>query len=224
VKSSQRLAYGTLAEALGQRGLVEPQRLTLALQTSVQGPIPFPEVLVGDGLIGDWELSKTVCDLYGLPFLPIDICGPQGEARQGLDTEFLIQHRLVPLSRFGNLLVVAMPGIVPAEVLAALESAHGVQVLAVVGTVNSNNRWLQESLAGEVAPALPGSDTDWSNIFDEGDAAVLLELTPGSPEGDLGTEGLGLLAEEEPAPPPPPPPPAQTPPLRMRPGPGRSAG
>lgn len=220
MKSSQRLAYGTLAEALGQRGLIDSQRLTLALQTSVQGPIPFPEVLVGDGLVGDWELSKTVCDLYGLPFLPIDICGPQNDARQGLDSEFLLQHRLVPLSRFGNLLVVAMPGIVPAEVLAALESAHGVQVLPVVGTVNSNNRWLQESLAGEVAPALPGSDTDWSNIFDEGDAAVLLELGPSSGEGDVNPEALGFVTEE-PAPAPPPPPP---PPYLRRPGPGTSPG
>jgi len=200
VKSSQRLAYGTLAEALGQRGLIESQRLTLALQTSVQGPIPFPEVLVGDGLIGDWELAKTVCDLYGLPFLPIDICGPQTEARQGLDTEFLLQHRLVPLSRFGNLLVVAMPAIVPAEVLAALEAAHGVQVLAVVGTVNTNNRWLQESLAGEVAPALPGSDDDWSKIFDEGNAGVLLDLGPGDAEGS--NEGLSFGAEDSAVPPP----------------------
>ena len=199
MKSSQRLAYGTLAEALGQRGLIESQRLTLALQTSVQGPIPFPEVLVGDGLIGDWELAKTVCDLYGLPFLPVDICGPQSEARQGLDTEFLIQHRLVPLSRFGNLLVVAMPAIVPAEVLAALEAAHGVQVMPVVGTVNSNNRWLQESLAGEVAPALPGSDDDWSKIFDEGNAGVLLDLTPGDSDG---ADGLSFGADDSATPPP----------------------
>ena len=199
MKSSQRLAYGTLAEALGQRGLIESQRLNLALQTSVQGPIPFPEVLVGDGLIGDWELAKTVCDLYGLPFLPVDICGPQTEARQGLDTEFLIQHRLVPLSRFGNLLVVAMPAIVPAEVLAALEAAHGLQVMAVVGTVNSNNRWLQESLAGEVAPALPGSDDDWSKLFDEGNAGVLLDLTPCDSDG---ADGLSFGADDGSAPPP----------------------
>lgn len=192
MKSSQRLAYSTLSEILGQRNLVDPQRLALALQTSVQGPIPFPEVLVSDGLIGDWELSKTVCDLYGLPFLPVDICLPQAEAREGLDVEFLLQHRLVPLSRYGKLLVVAMPAIVPTEVLSALASAHGLQVVPVVGSVQSNNRWLQESLAGEVAPALPGSDDDWSNIFDEGNAAVLmdLEVDPSSDE-----DGLDLLMD-----------------------------
>jgi hypothetical protein len=186
LKSSQRLAYSTLSEALGQRHQVDAQRLALALQTSVQGPTPFPEVLVTEGLIGDWELSRTVCDLYGLPFLPVDICSPRGEAREGLDPEFLLKHRLVPLNRFGNLLVVSMPALVPAEVLTALAEGYGVHVVPVVGSVQSNNRWLQEHLSKAVAPALPGSDDDWSNIFDEGNAAVLLELGGDSPEdGEL---------------------------------------
>jgi hypothetical protein len=192
VKSTRRLAYSTLSEILGQRHQVDSQRLALALQTSIQGPTPFPEVLVTEGLVGDWELSRTVCDLYGLPFLPADICAPQEEAREGLDAEFLLKHRLVPLSRFGNLLVVCMPALVPAEVLSALAETHGVHVVPVVGSVQSNNRWLQEHLSKEIAPALPDSDDDWSNIFDEGNAAVLLEL-----EGDPADEGgLELLSPE----------------------------
>ena len=194
MKSNQRLAYSTLSEVLGQRNLVDPQRLTLALQTSVQGTTPFPEVLVTEGLIGDWELSKTVCDLYSLPFLPVDITTPQEAAREGLDAEFLLHHRLVPVNRFGNLLVVSMPALVPAEVLAALTAAHGVHIVPVVGSVQSNNRWLQEHLAGEVAPALPGSDDDWSNIFDEGNAAVLLDLE-GEPV-EVDESALEILTPE----------------------------
>lgn len=194
MKSNQRLAYSTLSEVLGQRNLIDPQRLTLALQTSVQGTTPFPEVLVTEGLIGDWELSKTVCDLYSLPFLPVDICAPQAEARAGLNAEFLLRHRLVPVNRFGNLLVVAMPALVPAEVLVALTETHGVHIVPVVGSVQSNNRWLQDHLSSEVAPALPGSDDDWSNIFDEGNAAVLLDLE-GEP-GDVEEVELELLTPE----------------------------
>ena len=41
-----------------------------------------------------------------------------------------------------------------------------------------------------MAPALPGSDDDWSNIFDEGNAAVLLELGGDASEGDGGLELL----------------------------------
>ena len=177
LKSSQRLDYANLSEVLGQRGLVQPQRLSLALQTSGQAQVPFPEMLVTDNLIGDWELSRVVCDLYSLAFLPVDIYRPDPEAMKGLDPTFLLHHRLVPLARHGQLLTVAMPGLVQAEVLAALSVASDLQIVPVVGTVVTNNAWLQEHLSSAVEPALPGEvESQWSNIFDEGDAAVLFDL------------------------------------------------
>lgn len=177
MKHSQRLDYTAFSAVLGQRGLVEPQRLSLTLQTSMQGPIPFPEMLVGEGLIGDWELSRVVCELYGMPFLPVEICSPSEAAREGLPADFLRQHRLVPVGRYGNLLVVAMPGLVPAQVLKTLEQRCSLQVLPVVGSVQGNNRWMQENLPAEPEAAMPvASGDDWSSLFDEGDAAVLLDL------------------------------------------------
>lgn len=185
MKSNRRLDYATLSEVLGQRGLVEPQRLSLALQTCQQTRVPFPETLVADNLIGDWELAKVVCDIYGLPFLPVDIYAPDEEAFAGLEKDFLRQHRLVPVGRHGNVLVVAMPGIVQADVLGALSTQHDLRILPVVGTVLTNNRWLEEFMPVEVSAALPatgdgapegGGGGAWGSIFDEGDAAVLMDL------------------------------------------------
>jgi hypothetical protein len=175
VKNTHRLDYASLAEILGQKGIVEAGRLKLALQTSQQGPIPFPEVLVGEGLIGDWELSRAVAEIYGLPFLPADFFTPPADVLKGLDPAFLRQHRIVPFGRFGQVLTVCMPALVPAEVLGLIGSESELHVMPVVGTVNSNNRWLAENLAADAAPEKPG--TSWSNLFDEGDAAVLLDLT-----------------------------------------------
>lgn len=181
MKNAKRLDYAGLAEVLGQRGLVDPQRLRIALEAGVQGPSPFPEVLVGDDLVGDWELSRVVCDLYGLPFVPTDIHEPDLETLEGLDNEFLRKHRLVPLRRFGDLLTVAMPALVPAEVLGALSTAADAHVLPVVGTVESNNRWIDQNLVPDQAPALPNETAEgWSDIFDEGNANVLMDLDDGS--------------------------------------------
>ncbi len=198
MKTSQRLDYSTLAEILGQRGLIEPQRLSLALQTSMQGPVPFPETLVVENLIGDWELSRVVCDLYGLPFLPVDICSPAEGAARDLDMAFVRRHRLVPLGRYGRVLVVTMPAMVTADVLGAIESAHQIQVLPVVGTVLSNSSWLQENSPAELRAALP-NEPNWSNLFDVGDAAVLMDLTPAQEQGEgFSFEDLPGLAPEEP--------------------------
>jgi len=181
LKSSQRLEYAHVAQVLGQRGLIDPQRLHLALQTGSAGQTPFPEILVGDNLISDWELSRVVCDLYNLPFLPVDIHPPSAKAFDGMDREFFRTHRLIPVDRNGQLLTVCMPAIVPAEVLGQLAAECDVQIAAVVGTVQSNNRWFDEHMPADTAPALPGQEASggWSNIFDEADASVLEALTGG---------------------------------------------
>jgi hypothetical protein len=211
VKSSQRLDYSSLAASLGQKGLVEPQRLSMAMQAAEQSRLPFPEVLVGDGLISDWDLSRTVCELYNLAFVPVDAYPPNIDALEGLDLEFLRANRLVPLDRYGNLLTVAMPGIVPAEVLGMLAAQSDLHVLPVVGTVQSNNRWLIENIdqaaqarvaepKGKAANLEAAIDDEWSNIFDEGDAAVLetLSLDPSETElEDVETPGALPAPKEE---------------------------
>ena len=191
---------------LGQRNLVDPKRLQFALQTSEDGGSPFPQVLVGDDLVGDWELSRVVCELYGLPFVPVNIYEPDAQALEGLDLAFLRRHALVPVSRHGDLLTVAMPALVPAEVLGSLSAKSDVHVLPLVGSVETNNRWIEAKLADEVitqaplpspmeepgeielsvAVDLPSMKevSDWSDIFDEGDAAVLMDLTSGESAGD----------------------------------------
>ena len=188
MKNSHRLDYASLAEILGQRGLVESQRLKLALQSSHTGPIPFPEVLVGENLIGDWDLSRIVCEIYGLPFLPVDLYSPTKDALANLDAELLREHRLIPLTRHKGVVTICMPAMVPADVLGLIASSTEVQILPVVGSVNSNNRWLAEHLAAPQPSLDAGLLSDWNKIFDEGDAAVLLNLEPIEPanlEADL---------------------------------------
>jgi len=177
LKNSNRLDYSSLAEVLGQRGLIDPGRLKIALQASQKTSVSFPEMLVSENLIGDWELSRLVCEIFGLPFLPIDFYAPSPTALEGLDHNFLRQYALVPLSRHGQILTVCMPALVPAEVLGQLAASTDLHVMPVVGTVNSNNRWLAENLAAQIdASPEEGAASTWSNVFDEADAAVLLDL------------------------------------------------
>lgn len=191
MKSSQRLEYAHLAQVLGQKGLVDAQRLHLALQTSGASHTSFTEILIGDNLISDWDLSRTVCDMYNLPFLPVDIHPPAENILEGMDREFLRRHRLIPVDRNGQLLTVCMPAMVPAEVLGQLAAELDVQIAPVVGTVQTNNRWFDEHMpAGETPPALPGeaSNGGWGNIFDDGDASVLEALTGGGEDLTLKVE------------------------------------
>jgi len=103
--------------------------------------------------------------------------------------EFLREHRLIPVDRFGDLLTVCMPAIVPADVLGMLAALKNLHVQPLVGTVETNNRWFEEHLPRDIAPALPHDPDEWSEIFDEGDAAVLMEL--GDEDEDVDGMNLG---------------------------------
>lgn len=196
MKHNQRLDYSRLAEVLAQGGMVEPQALREALKFSGQGNLPFPEALVTANLIPDWELSRVVCELYNLPFLTVDLIDPDPKAMKGLDPTFLVQNCLVPLGRFGQVLTVSMPAIVPAEILGLLAAETDLSILPVVGTVRTNRRWLETHVKIEPIAPIPSASGggqqegtgEWSTLFDTADAAVLLDLQQPSAESkdDLG--------------------------------------
>jgi len=206
-KTHQRLDYNRLAEALGERGLVEPDALRMVLSQSLTGSGLFPELLVSESHISDWDLSRVVCEVFGLPFLTPEYYAPAPEAAAGIDRALLHEQALVPVDRFGSVLTVMMPGLTPTQVLGDLGDHLGVRILPVVSAVESNRRYLREHLPlpdalkalmaddpdehglddaelEEIAAAVgrqgeEGSGDDWASLFDVGDAAVLLEL-----EGD----------------------------------------
>ena len=208
VNHNQRLGYQRLAEALVERGLVESSVAREALQAGANDGVPFPEVLVGASQLADWELSRAVCELFHLPFLPIEQLDPDPEAAEGVDAEFLAEHGLIVVGRHGRVLTVSMPALVPAEVLAALADRSGCTVLPVVGTVRSNRRWIEAHTVRpepDEAPSLTldpdqEAETNWSELFDAADAAVLNDIeAPDLTEDSLFLAGGGAPGTTEPA-------------------------
>ena len=206
MKSAHRFDYARFGEALVERGLIDRDILNHVLQQCNSTRSLLPEVLVRENLVSDWEVSRVSCELYHLPFLPVEQYAPGNNALDGYDLAYLRHYALVPLDRFGGLVTVIMPGLVPSEVLEGLRPGQGGRVLPVVGSVVSNRRWLEEHFAPpgqtkapqagagrgagipsqSVRAPLPNADSgdelklvteeDWSNIFDAGDEAVQLDL------------------------------------------------
>lgn len=172
--------------------MCEAQALREAMHLSGHGAASFVESIVNANLVGDWELGKVVAEIYNLPFLPIELCRPDQRAMDGLDVAYLAEHGLVPLGRFGGVLTVVMPGLVMAEVLSGIPIAEGeLTILPVVGSVQSNRRWIEQNLMPKLHKSVPAvvaqagamlANPDWSNIFDAADAAVLFDLNTGQPD------------------------------------------
>ena len=145
----------------------------------------LPEILVTEGFVSDWELSRVCSDLFHIPYLPVECYPPSEEARQGFDPDFLRQYGLVPLDRFGDLVTVAMPGVVPTEVLEVLGGGDSGRILPVVGSVVGNRRFIDEHFPAAQTTTAPLADLEagggqeddsWASLFDDADQAVNLDL------------------------------------------------
>ncbi len=191
VKFTQRLDYGRLAEALTERDMVALASIQELLKASNEGGQPFPEALVESNLIPDWDLSRVVCDVFHLPFLPLEQAKPDKELLPLFNKAFLQASALVPVSRYGNVLTIAMPAIVQADTLALLSAETDMFLLPIVSTVSSNRKWLEEHCPVQKF----AEDNSWGNLFDEGDQAVQETLGNTAPSigGDesFSLDGLG---------------------------------
>lgn len=190
-----RFDYTRFGEAFVERGLLDAETLRHVLAQCQATRTLLPEILVAESLVSDWEVSRVACELYHLPFLPVNLYEPDRDVLGQFDANFLRRFALVPLDRYGELLTVVMPGLVPSDVLESLRLGPSTRMMPVVGSVASNRQWLHEHLPGPAPaaapsgvdaslPALPADatlqgsdgDQDWLNIFDAGEEAVQLDI------------------------------------------------
>lgn len=204
VKQSLRLDYDRLADSIRDKQLIDSEVLKQVLDQARASGSLFPELLVNEGLLSDWEVSRVAAEVFNLAFLPVEYYEPDLELLEKFDSTFLRQNILVPLDRFGDVLTVAMPGMVPSEVLTEIEENQGVTVLPVVGSVRSNANWLETNLPeAKVLKAIVDeveSDDSWGALFDVGDEAVRtgldVEAVTFDPERE--DEPIDLADEDEP--------------------------
>jgi hypothetical protein len=145
-KPRTNLSESRLARNLVERGLVGGDVIETLFQSCSESQGLLTEALVREGLLSDWELSRISGELFGLPFLPVDVHKPTEAALEGLDPEFLKRWCLVPLARNAELLTVAIPGAISPQVHEELSRSSGCELAIVIGSVSSNRHWLTHNL------------------------------------------------------------------------------
>lgn len=146
-RSRTNLSESRLARNLVERELINGETIEQVFQTCAAAGRLLTEVLVEDGLLSDWELSRIASEAFNLPFLPVDVHPPAEQAMEGIDPEFLKRWCLVPLVRNDNLLTVAIPGAISPQAYDELCAMTGAELAIVIGSVVSNRHWLKENLS-----------------------------------------------------------------------------
>lgn len=229
MKGVEKLTAVRLAEILTERNSVSSEVITDALYASDTQGESFVDTIVGGGHITDWDLAKLVTEHFNLPFMMAGNYSIADEAKNRLPKELLFQHTIVPLDLFGDIVCVAMPVMLPFELVQRIQREHNCELFPYVGLISENKKVLGElfkdykeweqaetkrretAATKRAAKAAAGGGSsggaslgsDWMSIFDAGDAAI--------------ASGVKKSPAASPAPtpaaaPPPPPPAASTPP------------
>ncbi len=183
MKGLERITNLRLAEVLTQNGLLTREEMGEAISLHESSGERFVSVLVNTGFVTEWDLAKVVAESFQLPFLLGERYDTPREIIDLFDEDFLFQHLVIPLDRFGKVLTVRMPVLVSGEVLEEIQESKGVDVFPVVGLLSENQKLLfqmfpEHPREAPKKPVAPENKIggDWEAIFDIGDEAVKKDL------------------------------------------------
>lgn len=195
MKGLDRITNLRLAEILSQNGILTREEMGDAIAAQETSRESFVNVLISAGYLSEWDLARLVSEYFQLPFLQSERYEVSKEALSIFEEDFLFNNMLVPLDKFGDVVTVVMPIMVPGEVLEKIQVEKGIDIFPVVGLYSENKKKLYQ-----IFPDHPREEVKteksikeefgkaWESIFDLGDEAVKRDLqsgrSPSSSESD----------------------------------------
>jgi len=169
-----------LGDILLREGLIDQERLTQARNVAKRDGISLDRALRKLRLVEEEPLAKAVALQYDLSFVHINTLEIEAELARYINPSYAQKQRIVPISKIGNTLTLAMAYPLKLQELRDLEQSIRARIIPVIA-VESEILNAQQRLYRTAAGPVP--------FFDETD----LEIGPGS-ISDI----LGANADDEP--------------------------
>ena len=119
------LRFQRLGEILLERGKIEPEDLTRALELQQERGDKLGKILVDMGLIAQRDVLAALSDQLGIPLVTVEGPPPNAPELEGVSHRFLRQCRAFPLALTDSTLTVAMADPLDFETAAAMRAFSG---------------------------------------------------------------------------------------------------
>jgi len=145
-------------------------QLEAALEEQRRTQQPLGEVLLRLGYISEERLRVALCRQLHIRFFNLDTIILDPTLRNLVSEKFALKHRAVPVSRLGNLLILAMDDPTQTRLVDELQSTTGLKIEVITSTSAHITRALERLYRAEVTPNLAaGTSVDViSENADEG--------------------------------------------------------
>ena len=147
-----RMSTKKLGELLMEAGLIDQAKLDEALKQQQQKGKGerLGETLIRLGWVTERDIARTVATQFALPYLAVSQYFIPKEVLALLPVQELIDHRCMPLDRFGTLLTLAIAGPVDPAALERMEKGSGCEICLYVSTASEIEGALAKSFPSAV--------------------------------------------------------------------------
>jgi type IV pilus assembly protein PilB len=156
-------------------------QLDAALEEQRRTQQPLGAVLLRLGYISEERLRVALCRTLHIRFFNLDAIVLDATLRGLVTEDFAVKHRIVPVSRIGNLLILAMDDPTQTRLVAELQSSTGLKIEVITSTSAHISRALErlyrtEAPRGVSGPTLEALRDDSASDVD--DPSSTRELDP----------------------------------------------
>ena len=126
------IRYRNTCEILVSEGLLVPADIEVARTESEQTGESIIECLLRETPLSEADLARCLCTQHQLPMIPLSRYQIDSELLPLLKADFAWEHGILPLSRIGAVVLVAVPDVPPAEAILSLrEHLHAEPFLTI---------------------------------------------------------------------------------------------
>jgi len=177
-----------LVDILIRNGLVDQQKIRQARETGKQHNIPLEKALIKLRHIDEEQLAQAVASQYDLPYVTINYQDLDVVLSQYISVVYAQKHRIVPISKIGNTLTLAMSAPLRQLDIRELEDSIRLRIIAVI-TTESDIRMAHRKLYNVTSSGTASSTSDEVDLDILPDSIVdLLSKTSFADEPDIEEE------------------------------------
>jgi len=129
-----RMTKKRLGELLCDEGLVNEEQIEEALGSQRKTGELLGEVLVRLGYVTEQDIAQTIVTQFGLPYIAVKQYFISDDTSTLFPERLMRQYQFIPLDKLGNVIIIAVGGLINFDVLTELEKASGARIQVFVST------------------------------------------------------------------------------------------
>ncbi len=133
-----------LGEILVNEGLITTGQIQEALEAQGNTGEMLGETLVRLGYITEEKIASTLADQFQLPFIQASSYDIEKSMSKVIPVQYMLDHLFVPLDTFGDVLIIAIAGLLTDDVISEIRDRTKCEVFVYIATMGDVRKALEK--------------------------------------------------------------------------------